>query len=306
MDDRRKFLGGSDAAAVMGLSPWMTPVELWRQKTGRSEPPRLDKLREKILKRGHLLEPVIVEMAVDKLRDAGHTVELIARNERYADPEHPFLSCEIDFELRLDGEEINGDAKSVGGFAREKWGEEETDEVPIEYAAQFMAGLGITGRHRCLVAALMSLDDVALYWVHRDDVTIAAMRERCVRFWNDHVLADVPPDPIDYSDVKLLYPRDNGTAIEATDDIAGAVAKLRDATRQRLELERTEEYLQFQIAAFMQPHARLTRGGRDIATWKGQSRSDIDRDALKADHPGIYADYMRTSTVRVLRPKKGF
>ena len=33
-------IGGSDAAAVCGLSPWTSPVELWKIKTGQKKPKR--------------------------------------------------------------------------------------------------------------------------------------------------------------------------------------------------------------------------------------------------------------------------
>ena len=33
--DRSKIIGGSDIAAVMGLSRWKTPLSLWAEKTGR-------------------------------------------------------------------------------------------------------------------------------------------------------------------------------------------------------------------------------------------------------------------------------
>jgi putative phage-type endonuclease len=217
--DRSKFLGGSDAAAVIGVSPWSTPVELWQEKTGRKRKDPADPMRQKILERGHKLEPFIREMAIDKLRERGLQVELVACNARYQDPEHPFLSCEIDFELLLTGsiviagelisldhEHVNVDAKSVTGFARKKWGIEDTEDVPIEYAAQFMHGLMITGRNYCLVAALRSFDDVDLFWTVRDDETIAGMRAKEVTFWVDHVLADVPPDPLTFDDIKALFP----------------------------------------------------------------------------------------------------
>ena len=36
--EHRRRIGGSDAAAVMGLSPWKTNTELWEIKTGREKP----------------------------------------------------------------------------------------------------------------------------------------------------------------------------------------------------------------------------------------------------------------------------
>ena len=97
-------------------------------------------------------------------------------------------------EYAFDGEEINADAKSVSGFARKKWGMDSNEDVPIEYAAQLMHGLGIRNRRVCLVAALRSFDDVDIYWTVRDDETIAAIRDKEVEFW-DRVQRRDPPPP---------------------------------------------------------------------------------------------------------------
>lgn len=312
------FLGGSDAAAVMGLSPWATPVELWEQKTGRKPKEVPDEAALNRYARGHRLEPFIRDMVIEKLRANGVDVELITYNERYVDIEHSFLSCEIDFELLLTGEvvigdevitldreHVNGDAKSVTGFARKKWGEEDTEDVPIEYAAQFMHGLMVTGRHYCLVAALRSFDDVDIYWVRRDDETIAGMRPKLVSFWIDHVLADVPPDPIEFNDIKALFPSDNGQAIEATVEIATKVRDLDEIKKRIKGLEEDAEQLQFAVANFISPNAILTYAGKEIATWKGQGDTRLDGKALEAAHPEIAAKFKKTKTIRVLRLKKG-
>lgn len=319
--DRSRFLGGSDAAAVMGLSPWATPVELWQQKTGRVPKAEPDAAQRKRFDRGHRLEPFIRDMTIDKLREQGLRVELVTFNERYQDPEHAFLSCEVDFELRLwgdvvigdtvhtlDGEHINADAKSVTGFARKKWGEIDTEDVPIEYAAQFMHGLMVTGRRYCLVAALRSFDDVDIFWTVRDDETIAGMRPKLVEFWQQHVLADVPPDPMRFDDIKALFPLDDGQPVEADQNIADKVEQLREVKARIKEFEEAEEALKFEIAEFISPHARLVFGGRDIATWKGQGDTRLDQEALREAEPDLFKKFLRTKTIRVLRlpkPKKG-
>lgn len=315
--DRSKFLGGSDAGAVMGLSPWATPLELWQQKTGRAPKQEVDPVRQRMFDRGHKLEPFIRDMVITKLQDMGLTVDLVNVNKRYEHPAHPFLACEIDFELVLTGEivignetytlnreHINADAKSVSGFARKKWGETDSEDVPIEYAAQFMHGLGITGRAFCLVAALRSFDDVDIFWTLRDDETIEAMRAKCVCFWVDHVLADTPPDPINFSDIKLLFPRDNGQAIEATPEIAEKVQQLADVKRRIKDLEDSVEVLTFFIADFISPHAVLTSNGREIASWRGQGHSSFRSKDFKQAHPALAAEFTESQTVRVLRLKK--
>lgn len=304
MPDRKTFVGGSDAAAILGVSPWATPVECWLQKTGRELPQPIDPIREKIFARGKKLEPVILDMVLDKLREQGNEVELIATNKRYRDPEHSWMSVEIDFELILNGEHINGDCKSVVGFARRKWGDEDTEDVPIEYAAQFMQGLSVTGRKKCLVAALIGLDDVAIYWVFRDDETIAAMREKICCFWYEHVLKDITPDPIVFDDIKLLFPHDNGLSIEATPEIAAKVWDLKQIKDKIKTLEDHEAMLKFDIAEFISPFALLYYNGQQIATWKGRADNRIDVTRLRDEQPEIAAQYTKNGTARVLLLKK--
>lgn len=302
--DRTKYVGGSDVAAILGLSPWHTPVEIWLLKTGKKVE-EISKEQQRRFDRGHKLEPFIRDMVIDKLIDLGNDVELIECNKRYYDPEHPWMSVEIDFELMLNGEHINCDAKSVTGFASKKWGEEDTEEVPIEYAAQFMAGLMVTDRRRCLVAALRSFDDVDIYWTLRDDETIAAMREKVVRFWYAHVLDGVPPDPLDFDDVRLLFPCDDGTHVDATQEIYDKVKELAYTKKEIKALEDIEERLKIDIAEFISPHAILKFNGKQIASWKGQNNTRLNMEKFKEEQSDMFFKYAHTNIIRVLRLTKG-
>ncbi|MBK8117555.1 MAG: YqaJ viral recombinase family protein [Candidatus Accumulibacter sp.] len=104
--------------------------------------------KQRLFDRGHRWEPVVVEMLVDELLDRGHDVQIIDRNARYQDPEFPFLACELDLELLIDGEEHNAEIKTVSPFAAKAWGEQDTDEIPLYYAAQVMHGLMVKPRKR--------------------------------------------------------------------------------------------------------------------------------------------------------------
>jgi predicted phage-related endonuclease len=300
--NRRKFLGGTDFAPVLGVSPWATRVDVWREKTGRAVRDESDLRRARILQRGKRLEPFIREMTIQKLRDDGHDVELLAKNRRYVDPEFHFLSCEIDFELLLDGEHVNADAKSVNARAARTWGEVGTEEVPIYYAAQFMGGLMVSPgqRRRCLAAALRSFDDVDIYWTVRDEETIAAMRPRLVEFWREHVVADVPPEPQTIADVRALYPRAGGS-IEATDEALAALARLKQIKVDKKALDGEQEQLEFELARFMGPHALLTQGVRNLLTWENQDSERFDVRKFRAAHPTWVPLYTETKTTRVMR-----
>ena len=304
-ENRRGFLGGSDAAAVLGVSDWTTPVGLWLEKTGREPARRPDPARQRVLDRGKKLEPFIVDMVVDKLEEQGHDVEVVATNQRYTDPQFEFLRAEIDVELLVDGVLVNGDAKSASGFLRKKWGDEGTDEIPIGYAAQFQHGMMVTGRGRTLCAALVGLDDVLIYWIPRDVETIEGMRAMEVEFWRGHVQADVPPDPRRFSDMRDMHPRENGRTIEATGPIDVAVSELRRLRGFKRQLEQREGELMFEIAQHMGPHSRLTRNGELIATWTTEQRSQFLLADFKRKHKGMAELFTQREDSRVLRLPRG-
>ena len=281
--DRTTYLGGADVAAVLGLSPWLSPFMLYQKKVG-AYVEDVTPAKQKIFDRGHRWEPIVVEMLVDELRDRGHDVEIIARNQRYQDPEYPFLAAEIDLKLRVDGEEVNGEAKTVSPFAVKAWGDEDSDEIPIYYAAQVMHGLMIKPRRRTAIAALTGFDDKPrVHWIERDEETIAGIRARELEFW-ERVQTGNAPDPTVIEDVRWLYQRDGGTALEADDDLLFLYQELKDAKARAKAVDADVELLSTKLKLRMGNAATLIYRGKPIATWKN------NKDSVKTDWKAAYLD----------------
>ena len=114
-----------------------------------------------------------------------------------------------------------------------------------------------------------------------------------------------PPDPLEFSDIKALFPLDNGAAIEATDEIAEKVAQYKRIKADIKTYTEAAEALQFEIAEFIRPNARLTVGGKDVLTWKAQNWTGLDEGALRQAHPALFAEFCKTKVIRVMRVKKG-
>ncbi len=297
--DRTKFIGGSDVAAILGVSRWKTEFQLYQEKIGAFVE-ESNKARDKVLNRGKRWEPVVVEMLVDELLGRGHEVEVIARNARYHDPEHPFLQCEIDIELMVDGEDIPSEIKTVHPFAAKDWGEEGTDEIPIYYVAQGMHGLMIKPRKRMIIAALIGADDLRIHEMARDDELIAMIREKEIAFWN-RVQTRNPPEPKEPSDVKWLYAKDGGTVAEADDELVLVCQELKDRKAQARMLEKEIETLETTLKARMGEAATLLYRDRPIATWKTQATTRLDVKAIEETHPEIVSAFRKTKEYRVLR-----
>lgn len=278
--DRATYLGGADVAAVLGVSPWISPFMLYQKKIGAFVE-EITQAKQKIFDRGHRWEPIVVEMLVDELESRGHEVEIIARNQRYRDSEFPFLAAEIDLELRVDGEEVNGEAKTVNPFAAKLWGEEDSDEIPIYYAAQVMHGLMIKPRRRAVIAALTGFDDKPrVHWIERDEETIAGIRAQEIEFWQ-RVQDRNPPEPTEVEDVKWLYKRDGGVVIEADDDLVLLCQQLKDMKSDAKELDARIELLSARIKARMGDAAMMIYQGKPIATWKN------NKDSVKTDWKAV-------------------
>jgi putative phage-type endonuclease len=302
--DRSKLLGGSDIAAVLGISPWKTPLDLWRDKTQ----PRGDGPTRAVLKRGIRWEGAVAEMLVERLQEQGHTVEIVASNRRYRDPELPFLAAEIDFEIRLDGaEEItNCELKTVHPFRLREWGESGSDSLPVHYTAQVMHGLGVTRRRDGMLAALFGADELRVYPVPADGETIAALRERASAFWLDHVLAGVAPEPTTLEDLSKLFDKDNPDAapLLADDALTEQVMQLRAINAEVKAREAEAEAIEVSLKRAMRDCTTLVMpNGKTAVEWKQRSGSYLDETALKEAHPKLAREFARKWEKRVFTVK---
>jgi predicted phage-related endonuclease len=304
--DRTKFLGGSDIAALLGIAPpaWSrnSPLTLFFDKT---EPPKAETdtaLARRVKRRGHRWEAVVGEMLVESLEENGHKVEIVATNKRYVDPDFDFFACEIDFEVRLDGESeiTNVELKTVHPYKVSEWGEEGTDESPVWYTAQAMWGLGITRRPRCIVAPLFGADELRTYSIAAANDVIADIRETGRKFWTEHVLARVPPPPGGLVDLARLFPKDCGAEIDFTNNMefVDAVAELRaadaDFDSAKVRWDAAEETCKRLLAEA----AIGNIGGKKACSWKTQVDRRFDVTRLKLERPEIYTEFLKESSVR--------
>lgn len=316
--DRKTYIGGSDAAAVMGLGAYgKTPYTVWLSKTGQAIED-IDPERERFFARRKRFEPLIVEMLREEF-----SAEIIGVNQRYTNSNLPgYFASEIDFEW-IDPETgliENGEIKTVSPFAygvKQGWGEAGTDEVPIQYAAQAVHGLGVTGRRKTIIAALVGFDNMTFYQINRDEDLIKDMQARCRTFWEENVLKRIEPEPIVLDDLKSMLLMRPGRPVELDDK---CVQILRDIETARLEKKLIEDEavpeLEFQLLSYLRTqwglqedetiidNAIMTRGGRPVATWKRQGGAYLDQKKLKNEHPDLVDKYTKRTLFRVLRMVK--
>ncbi len=291
---RQSYLGGSDIAGILGVSPWRTPLDVFLDKTQGKQPD--DPSKAQIFKRGQRMEPYILDMLAEE-----HGIEIVRRGQRYRDGEFDFMAAEIDAETS-DGRNV--EAKSVHLFGAKAWGKEGTDEIPVYYTAQIQHGLMVTQKEETLVPALIGLDDFRVYRVQRDEEIITSIRQAEVEFWDRIQRNDAPP-VTNLDDVLRLFPTDDASALKLADGdpIIQRLEKLKFLKAKLKLMEAEHDDLADAIKLAFGPAGVMKLGAKVLATYKGQTAERFDSAAFKAKHSKIYSKFTKTSTSRVLRLK---
>src|SRR6202047_754841 len=169
---RRNGLGGSDCAAILGLSPWRRPIEVWESKVHPESAVELDR---DCLRWGTLLEPVIREEDARRFNvqvvapaDLG---TLFPNSKRWGDStiitgRYPWMLGMPDGYLPTvrTGLEIK-----TAGRKSEEWGEPGTDNVPAQYLLQCVWYIATTQTPAWNLAVLFAGSNLQQYRIVRDE-----------------------------------------------------------------------------------------------------------------------------------------
>jgi putative phage-type endonuclease len=289
----RKYLGGSDASAVLGLSRWQTPLQLWAEKTGeviKDEPATLAQTL------GIRLEEVVAEMFT---LETGKKVRRV--NKTLYHSAHSFIGANIDREVV--GEDELLECKTASAWKSKEW---EGEEIPREYIIQVMHYLAVTGRSRGYLAVLIGNQDFKIKVVERDENMIAEMVKKEVAFWNDFVVPKVMPGIITARDSQVLYDlfpvAEEGSEV-SLDDKANRLIESRNAMILDIKsLESQVDKAENELKAMLQ-EKETGASVNWIVTWKNQKTKRLDTTLFKTSEPAVYEKYLKESESRVLRFK---
>jgi putative phage-type endonuclease len=297
LEARRHGVGGSDAAAVLGLSPYRTPLDVFMEKTGEIDPPDLRDVEA--VHWGNVLEDVVArEFAARE----GVKVRRVNRTLRHQDPRLDFMLAHID--RQIVGEHVGLEIKTTSPFVTRDLGRDGSDQIPDQWLLQVAHYLEVTGWDAFYVAALVGGQRLRIYRIERDPDLADMIVEKETWFWRECVEKRMPPPPTTVDDLALLYAADNGGTVETTPAVSQALRDLKTLKATRKELETRIEELEFEVKAHLGEAATLVDAdGYTLATWKSQTATRLDQTRLKAEAPDVYAQYTTESSYRVLRIK---
>ena len=289
---RRSGIGGSDAAAALGLSPWKSALELWQEKvSGQSQPHK----ENEAMIWGRIMEPVITREFV---RRTGLTV--IPMRSMLQATNWPWMLADLDG-LVEDPQRGTGvfEVKTASAFKMSEW---DDNRCPDAYQLQVQHYLEVTGLSYAVIVVLIGGNKLQWITVDRDDELIASLVQLEKRFWQ-HVLTQSPP-PVDGSTAcaemlarkypsssnaaPLILPVDADSWIQ--DYLTSKAEEESAAERKRLAENKLKEVIG--------NHEKAISPGGYQATWKTVQSSRIDSARLKKEEPTLFEKFATTSTTR--------
>ncbi|NQU12080.1 YqaJ viral recombinase family protein, partial [bacterium] len=151
---RRKGIGGSDAAAVAGVSPWSTALDVYLDKLGEA-----GEVEETVhMRRGTLMEPVVRQLYADETGRSVETSREIVQNPRY-----PYALANLDG--IASGDRI---LECKSSLSRVGWGDPGTGVVPVYCLCQVQHYMMVTELEVADVAVIFGDFEFCIYPVEAD------------------------------------------------------------------------------------------------------------------------------------------
>lgn len=299
---RHEFIGGSDVAAIMGLSPWNTPLSVWAKKTRQIE----DNVSNiEAVEMGVALEPMVAQLFEKR---SGKKVRVETRE--FTHPDYPYMVAHVDrWVVGEDGAHF--EAKTASAYKLKSW---QGDDVPEDYQLQCNWYSGIIGLHRgkppkdCYIGVLVGGQRFIWKKLKFNQELFDIQVEKAKDFWEGYVLTEMPPFAIssDKDTLIELFPESRPDELRA---LRGEDPEL-EAMVNQWALESVEGKSQIkEIEVEVDTAENLLRQtigddegietGQWRATWKSQSKSKFDIVKMREDK--VYDKYVIKGTARVLR-----
>lgn len=171
---RKSGIGGSDIAAICGLNPWTSPLEIWLKKTDQTVPRRDDPVLDEAAEHGHELEPFVASRFNKKtglpIFDNPGTLRM---------PDIPWALVNLDRTTEEHGQPGVVELKTRSSYALQEW----LEEPPVDVQVQTQWQMLVTGWSFGYTAALIGGQRTIVHRIDRDEKLIDDLLAIGAEFW---------------------------------------------------------------------------------------------------------------------------
>lgn len=302
---RREGIGGSDIAALIGLSPYASPTSLYYEKTGQLDLDRTSTDRQRI---GLRMESVLAQEFADRTG-----LYCIAQQIPYVHPDYAYARCTLDG-FATESDDLD-DALRLGSVQFKTDGRFGWPEgVPAHIRAQCVWEMGVSQSVTSWLVVMFAGFRVEVFELPFDDDARADwefMRAVAGVFWTLNVEAGIPPPVDDHPatarTLDAIFEADEGAYVHADPDARMLVKVLRDAQAATKAAKAVEDTYRNELRELLGDATELVDGFEDdgkpvvIASWRPQVAHRVDLDALRQAYPDLVEVYTVETPSRVLR-----
>lgn len=287
---RKKYIGGSDAASIIGLNDYQSPYALWCEKCGIT-PEFEGNLRTRI---GTEMEPIIARLFEEETGKKVRNCNFSLVNDKY-----PWALCDVD--RMVVGEDAILEIKSTSSLNLKHY---KNGDYPARFYVQCQHYLAVTEREKAYLAVLIGNSDFKIFEIERDENEIAALMDAEKQFHEYMVKKHEPPAvAADVESLDIVYPSSTGGSIE----LFGQKPIMKQWLDLKAEIAALQEKMDGISAALKQDmgEAEIGTDGEYIATWANRKRTTFDKKAFQKDNPDIdLSKWEKTTTYRVFGIKE--
>jgi len=241
-EERKKYLGASEVATILGANPYSSPWEVWAVKKGLIEPFG----GNEVTKLGQRIEPVLLDYAEDDLGELDRDVPV-------PHPSVP-LRATLDGQVKASGDVVEAKTAGLLSGRADDWGEDGLvlypDQIPKTYYLQVQTQLACTGEKRAHLYAMLPRRGVTVYEVKADPKLQGAIVRHVDDWWNRYMIGTEEPDIRSASlDALKRLDRDPSKEIYFDEDAESLVMEYQNAKRHAAIHKRRMDSLQREIIA---------------------------------------------------------
>lgn len=263
LENRKKGIGASEAAIVLGLNKKISPYQLWMIKTGKMQAEDISNLPQ-------VYWGTIHEEQIAREYAKLHNCKVRRVTDTLFHKEHPFVLCHID--RKIEGIRKLLECK-FAMFHSDDWGVSGSDIVPLPYIVQVQHQLAVTGYEEADLAVLIGGWDFRVYHFKRDEQIINKIISELSYFWNC-VETNTAPALRDRSDAALAYPFSKGNLKEADANALSAIHKIREIRAQARALDFERDKYENDLTLFIQDAEGVRDQEHVLATWKPNAKGN--------------------------------
>lgn len=291
LQHRRNSIGGSDAAAILGMHKHATAMTVWGDKTGRIPPEE----ENEAMRQGRDLEYYVAERWCEVTGKKVHRLNRMIRN-----PKYPYSHADID--RKVANENAGLECKTLSAWDAED--KLDSGEIPPHYYVQCVHYIAVTGADRWYLGILVLGRGFYEFTIERDESEIAALMQMEADFWENHVVPDEPP-PADGENpttdaLKRMYPDACPADVRLDDDVLNRYQRYRaerDAAEKSMETAKQEIMLKMQ-------EAEVGHGDAAEVKWKKHQRTTYDVKRFMKEHPEFdMTPYTKVTDYRIFEVK---